>query len=74
MTESPGRTEGETHGPEQEPTAAGDQDPANRDPRPDGPTEQPADEPEANETFAESPDAVYGQHEAQADMERIQRP
>jgi hypothetical protein len=38
-----GRTQGETVGPEQEPTEVGDQDPANRDPRPDGPMTQPVD-------------------------------
>lgn len=37
------RTQGETVGPEQEPTTVGDQDPANRDPRPDGPMTQPID-------------------------------
>lgn len=73
MTETPGRTEGETHGPEQEPTAAGEQDPAHRDPRPDGPMNQPADEADANDSFAERPDAAYGQRESQADMETGQR-
>lgn len=56
MTANPGRTQGETHGPDQEPTAAGDQDPAKRDPRPDGPMNQPVDEPSANDV-GEKPDA-----------------
>jgi len=38
-----GRTQGETMGQEQEPTEAGDQDPANRAPEPDGPMVQPTD-------------------------------
>lgn len=63
------RTQGETMGPEQEPTAAGDQDPANRAPRPDGPMSQPADPAEANDEMGESPDATYGQREGQADTE-----
>lgn len=62
-----GSTQGETHGPEQEPTEAGDQDPAIRDPRPDGPTDHPADADEASDAFGESPDAAYGQREGQAD-------
>lgn len=74
MTETPGRTQGETHGSEQEPTSAGDQDPAQRDPRPAGPMNQPTDESEANDEFGESPDAAYGQREAQADMETGRRP
>lgn len=60
---------GETHGPEQEPTYAGDQDPAVRDPRPDGPMKQPADPDEASDEFGASPDAAYGQREGQADPE-----
>ena len=36
MTDEANRTQGETLGPEQEPTEAGDQDPATRAPRPDG--------------------------------------
>ena len=64
-----GSTQGETEGPEQEPTQAGDQDPAVRDPRPDGPMNQPADPDEANSDFGESPDAAYGQREGQADSE-----
>lgn len=62
-----GSTQGETEGSEQEPTEVGDQDPANRDPRPDGPMDQPADADEASDDFGESPDAVYGQREGQAD-------
>ena len=62
-----GSTQGETQGPEQEPTEVGDQDPANRDPRPDGPMDQPADADEAIDDFGESPDAAYGQREGQAD-------
>jgi hypothetical protein len=61
-----GSTQGETEGPEQEPTQAGDQDPAVRDPRPDGPMHQPADPDEASDEFGESPDAAYGQREGQA--------
>ena len=36
-------TQGETHGPEQEPRMAGEADPAVRDPRPDGPMDQEGD-------------------------------
>ena len=56
---------GETEGPDQEPTSVGDADPAVRDPRPDGPMDQSGDA--ANEEFGESPDAAYGQREAQAE-------
>jgi hypothetical protein len=66
MTE---RAQGETLGPDQEPTEAGDQDPAARDPRPDGPMNQPVDQDEASEEFGNSPDAAYGQREGQADPE-----
>jgi len=66
---SVGRTQGETEGPEQEPTRAGDQDPAKRDPDPDGPMNQPVDADVANDRFGESPDAAYGQREGQADPE-----
>jgi hypothetical protein len=62
-----GTTQGETEGVEQEPTQAGDQDPAVRDPRPDGPMNQPADADEASDEFGASPDAAYGQREGQAD-------
>ena len=64
-----GSTQGETEGAEQEPTQAGDQDPAVRDPRPDGPMNQPVDEDAASDTFGKSPDAAYGQREGQADQE-----
>ena len=64
-----GRTQGETEGSEQEPTQAGEQDPALRDPRPDGPMEQPVDPDAANDEFGASPDATYGQREGQADRE-----
>lgn len=57
--------QGETEGPEQEPRTVGDADPAVRDPRPDGPMNQPVDE--NAEDFAESPDATYGQREEQAE-------
>jgi len=69
---SVGRTQGETEGPEQEPTQAGDQDPAKRDPDPDGPMNQPVDPDVANDRFGESPDAAYGQREGQADPESDQ--
>ena len=61
------RTQGETHGPEQEPIEAGDRDPAVRDPRPDGPMNQPTDPAEASEEMGKSPDAAYGQREGQAE-------
>lgn len=64
-----GSTQGETEGPEQEPTRAGDQDPAARDPRPDGPMTGPADPHDASDSFGQSPDAAYGQREGQADPE-----
>jgi hypothetical protein len=68
MTERGGNvTQGETHGVDQEPTSAGDQDPATRAPRPDGPMVQPADPAAASDELAESPDAAYGQREGQAD-------
>ena len=63
------RTQGETVGPEQEPTEAGDQDPAVRSPRPDGPMNQPVDPNAASDEMGESPDAAYGQREGQADPE-----
>ena len=66
MTE---RAQGETHGADQVPTEAGDQDPAARDPQPDGPMTQPVDQDEANDQFGNSPDAAYGQREGQADPE-----
>lgn len=61
------RTTGETEGPEQEPTEAGDQDPAVRDPRPDGPMNERTDA--SNKEFGESPDAAYGQREGQAESD-----
>jgi len=64
-----GNTQGETEGVDQEPTQAGDQDPAVRDPRPDGPMNQPVDSERASDEFGESPDAAYGQREGQADPE-----
>ncbi len=64
-----GRAQGETMGPDQEPTEAGDQDPAVRDPRPDGPMTQPVDPERANDELAQSPDSAYGQREGQADSE-----
>jgi hypothetical protein len=66
MTDEANRTQGETMGPEQEPTEAGDQDPANRAPRPDGPMVQPVDPDAASDEMGESPDAAYGQREDQA--------
>lgn len=60
---STGVARGETEGPEQEPREVGEADPAVRDPRPDGPMDQPVDDG----TFAASPDAAYGQREGQAD-------
>ena len=71
MTEqgSTNTTRGETMGRDQTPTEAGDQDPAVRDPRPDGPMNQPVDEERAADEFGESPDAAYGQREGQADPE-----
>lgn len=65
----PEATQGETEGVEQEPTQVGDQDPAVRDPRPDGPMNQPVDGDEASEEFGQSPDAAYGQREGQAEPE-----
>ncbi len=64
-----GNTQGGTEGIDQEPTQAGDQDPAVRDPRPDGPMNQPVDPEQASDEFGESPDAAYGQREGQADPE-----
>ena len=66
MTE---RTQGETEGADQVPTEAGDKDPANTAPRPDGPMKQPVDPTAANREMSESPDATYGQREGQADSE-----
>jgi len=66
---TPNVSQGETHGPEQEPREVGDADPAVRDPRPDGPMDQPVDQDEASDAFGESPDAAYGQREGQAGPE-----
>jgi hypothetical protein len=74
MTDEANRTQGETLGPEQEPTEAGDQDPATRAPRPDGPMVQPVDPAEASQEMGESPDAAYGQREGQADSETGDQP
>ncbi len=60
-------TQGETHGPDQEPREVGAADPAVRDPRPDGPMDQPTDPESASDEFGASPDAAYGQREGQAD-------
>lgn len=69
MDQNANVTSGETQGPEQEPTLAGDQDPAVRAPREDGPMVQPVDQDEASDELGRSPDAVYGQREGQADSE-----
>ena len=66
MSERSNIATGETQGPEQEPTEAGDQDPAVRDPRPDGPMNQSVDPDAASDEFGRSPDAAYGQREGQA--------
>jgi hypothetical protein len=66
------RTQGETMGPEQEPTEAGDQDVAVRDPRADGPL-QP-DPEEASDEFGKSPDVAYRQREGQAEPEESDQP
>ena len=61
------RAQGETEGVDQVPTEAGDQDPAVREPEPDGPMTQPADPDAANDEMGQSPDATYGQREGQAE-------
>jgi hypothetical protein len=71
MTE---RTQGETEGVEQVPTEAGDQDPASRAPEPDGPMTQPVDPDAASDEMGESPDAVFGQREGQADPDSSNQP
>jgi hypothetical protein len=63
---TPNVARGETEGQEQEPREVGEADPAARDPRPDGPMNQPVDRDD-EETFATSPDAAYRQREGQAD-------
>ena len=62
-------TQGETMGEEQVPREAGDADPAVRDPRPDGPMNQPVDPDAASDEFGESPGAAYGHGEEQSDPE-----
>ncbi len=74
MERNSNMTQGETVGPDQEPTTVGDQDPAVRDPRPDGPMNQPVDQEQASDEFGESPDAAYGQREGRADPEASDRP
>jgi hypothetical protein len=64
-----GTTQGETEGPDQQPREVGEADPAVRDPRPDGPMNQPVEPDEASDEFGESPDAAYGQREGQAEPE-----
>jgi hypothetical protein len=75
------RTQGETHGSEQEPVIAGETDPALREleaqqeaherdpsvPEPQGGGAVAQDPEEATEVFARSPDAAYGQRESQTD-------
>jgi hypothetical protein len=68
-TGTPNVSQGETHGAEQEPREVGAADPAVRDPRPDGPMDQPVDADEASDAFGQSPDAAHGQREGQADPE-----
>jgi hypothetical protein len=68
-TDEANRTTGETVGPEQVPTEAGDQDPAKRDPRPGGPMDHSTDPADANQELGKSPDKAYGQREGQADSE-----
>ena len=58
-----GRTQGETMGQEQEPTEAGDQDPAKRAPEPDGPMVQPIDPAEASDEGA-NPDRTRAERGA----------
>jgi hypothetical protein len=53
-----GRTQGETMGQEQEPTEAGDQDPANRAPEPDGPMVQPVDAAEIGQETSANPERI----------------
>lgn len=62
-------TQGETHGREQEPREVGSADPAVRDPRPDGPMDQPVDPDAASDEFGRSPDAADDQREKQPDPE-----
>jgi hypothetical protein len=55
------RTKRETVGQEQEPTEAGDQDPAKRTPQPDGPMVQRTEPPGSSEEMGANPDREYGQ-------------
>lgn len=66
-------TQGETMGPEQEPREVGQADPAVRDPRPDGPMNQPVDPDEASDEFGETPDAAYGRRDEQGEDEAESR-
>jgi hypothetical protein len=52
----------------------GDQDPAVRDQRPDGPMNQQVKQDRASDEFGESPDAAYGQREGQADPDATDGP
>jgi hypothetical protein len=45
-------------GQEQEPTEAGDQDPANRAPEPDGPMVQPVDPAEIGQETSANPERI----------------
>lgn len=74
MGGSTNTTQGETEGPDQEPREVGEADPAARDPRPDGPMNQPVDPDAASDEFGASPDAAYGQRESQADPEASENP
>jgi len=62
-------TQGETHGPDQEPREVGEADPATRAPRPGGPMDHPTDQDQANDEFGQGSDAAFGQREGQADPE-----
>jgi hypothetical protein len=55
------RTKRETVGQEQEPTEAGDQDPAKRTPQPNGPMVQRTEPPGSSEEMGANPDREYGQ-------------
>lgn len=51
-----GATQGETMGEDQEPREVGSADPAVRDPRPDGPMEQPVDSEATTHTEDRQPE------------------
>lgn len=51
-----GATQGETMGEDQEPREVGSADPAVRDPRPDGPMEQPVDSEATAQTEDREPE------------------